>query len=42
MEGQGILYYKTGDREFGNYLKDKKIGNHAILQHNGKVKSIKY
>jgi hypothetical protein len=36
-EGKGVYYYNNGDREIGDYLKDKKIGKHVILHKNGKV-----
>ena len=42
MDGQGIYYYKNGDREMGNFLNDKKIGMHAFLYYSGKITLINY
>jgi hypothetical protein len=36
------MYYKNGDREMGDYLKDEKVGTHIILHSNGKITGKKY
>ena len=36
------MYYSTGSREMGDYLKDKKIGKHVKLLLNGNVETYNY
>ena len=31
------MYYRNGDREMGDYLKDKKIGIHVKISSKGKI-----
>jgi len=36
------MYYNNGDREMGDYSKDKKIGKHVTLTVNGETKTNYY
>ena len=41
-EGKGIYYYKSGNREMGDYLNDQKVGKHVTLTIIGKITDKKY
>ena len=30
-EGQGVMYYKNGNREMGDYSEGKSIGKHVVI-----------
>ena len=41
-DGKGILFFSNGDREKGDYFKDKKVGKHLIQYSNIIFKEIIY
>ena len=42
FNGNGIFYYHNGDRKMGDYLNDKPIGKHIVLDPKGIVSKYNY
>ena len=37
-DGQGVIYYKNGDREIGDFYNDYQIGKGALMTAQGEVR----
>ena len=42
MDGDGIIYFKTGEKEVGSFIQGNKIGEHITIKPNGEIISQVY